>query len=113
MKEPIAIRSIELPDSPAGARGAGAFFGRLGAHSGLRSTARTVVAVLLAFAVTAVPILVSGKSPIAAYWALLQGAFGSFDHVAYALNKSTPYILTAVGVALCFRAQIINIGGEG
>src|SRR5262249_58388502 len=25
----------------------------------------------------------------------------------------TPYVLTGVGVALCFRARVINIGGEG
>ena len=48
-----------------------------------------------------------------AYWSLLNGAFGSADRVAFALNKSTPYILIAVGIALCFRAGIINIGGEG
>ncbi|WP_158815741.1 ABC transporter permease [Methylocapsa sp. S129] len=113
MKDPVALGPIELSASEAGAPDAGALFQRLGAHNGLRATGRAVVAVLLAFAVTAIPILISGKSPIAAYWALLHGAFGSFDHVAFALNKSTPYILTAVGVALCFRAQIINIGGEG
>ena len=88
-------------------------FGRLAAAGGLYSAGRAVVAVLLAFAATAILILIAGKNPITAYWALLDGAFGSFDHITFALNKSTPYILTAVGVALCFRAQIINIGGEG
>ena len=51
--------------------------------------------------------------PFWAYGSLINGAFGSLDHVAFALNKSTPYILIAVGIALCFRAGIINIGGEG
>ncbi|MEI9815126.1 MAG: ABC transporter permease [Acidobacteriota bacterium] len=84
-----------------------------GSSIALRSAARAIAAVLLALVVTSIPILLSGKSPIAAYWSLLNGALGSFDHVAFALNKSTPYILTATGVALCFRAGIINIGGEG
>src|SRR5207247_2558288 len=30
-----------------------------------------------------------------------------------ALNKATPYLLTGAGVALCFRARIVNIGAEG
>ena len=80
---------------------------------GIRSALRAIVAVLLAFLVTAIPILLSGKSPVVAYWSLIHGAVGSLDHIAFALNKSTPYILIAVGVALCFRAGIINIGGEG
>ena len=62
---------------------------------------------------TAVLILLSGKNPVIAFQALFCGAFGSFDRVAFALNKATPYLLSGIGVALCFRASIINIGGEG
>jgi general nucleoside transport system permease protein len=71
------------------------------------------IAVLLAFAVAGMLILASGKNPLVAYWALLRGAFGSEDSVTFALNKSTPYILAGVGVAICFRARVINIGSEG
>ncbi len=83
------------------------------APASLGSLGRAVFAVLLAFAVAAIPILMAGKNPLVAYAALVAGAFGSLDAIAFALNKSTPYILSAVGVALCFRAKIINIGGEG
>lgn len=74
---------------------------------------RVLIAVGLSFAVTALLIVLSGKNPVAAYQALLVGAFGSADRIAFALNKATPYILCGVGVVLCFRAKIINIGGEG
>jgi simple sugar transport system permease protein len=87
--------------------------GNMRGGDGLRSVARAVGAVLLAFLITAIPIAMSGKSPVLAYGSLIHGAFGSLDHVAFALNKCTPYILIAVGIALCFRAGIINIGGEG
>jgi len=87
---------------PATSRGA--------AFRGLFSAA---IAVLLAFAIAGILILVSGKNPFVAYWALLRGAFGSTDSVTFALNKSTPYILAGVGVAICFRARVINIGSEG
>src|ERR1700733_3766047 len=78
-----------------------------------RSLFAAGVAVLLAFAVAGILILASGKNPFTAYWALLRGAFGSVDSVTFALNKSTPYILAGVGVAICFRARVINIGSEG
>src|SRR3984957_12129028 len=78
-----------------------------------RSLFAAGVALLLAFAVAGLLILASGKNPFTAYWALLRGAFGSMDSVAFALNKSTPYILAGVGVAICFRARVINIGSEG
>jgi ABC-type uncharacterized transport system permease subunit len=71
------------------------------------------LAVLLAFAIAGLLILASGKNPLIAYWALLRGALGSADSVTFALNKSTPYILAGVGVAICFRARVINIGSEG
>jgi general nucleoside transport system permease protein len=78
-----------------------------------RRLALASLAVGLSFLVAAIPIIVSGKNPLLAYWALIRGACGSIDSVASALNKSTPYILAGVGVALCFRARVINIGGEG
>ena len=75
--------------------------------------ARAVVTIGLTLALTAVLIGFSGKSPISAYEAMFRGAFGSWDRVAFAVNKATPYIISGVGIALCFRAGIINIGAEG
>ena len=85
----------------------------LAAESTWRSMALAALAVGLALAVTAILILIAGKNPLMAYWALVTGAFGSTDRIAFALNKSTPYILAGVGVALCFRTRVINIGAEG
>ncbi len=82
----------------------------LGFSRGILSAA---LAVALAFVITAIPIMISGKNPLLAYWALIKGAVGSPDAISFALNKSTPYILSGVGVAICFRAKVINIGSEG
>src|SRR3981081_431048 len=73
----------------------------------------TAGAVILAFGVGAIPIFVSGKNPAIAYMALVNVAIGSPDALGFSLNKGAPYILAGVGVALCFRARIINIGSEG
>ena len=85
-----------------------------GLHAGAwRAVLPPLLAVVLAFAVTSLPITISGKNPLLAYWALLKGALGSVDAIAFALNKSTPYVLAGVGVAICFRSRVINIGSEG
>ncbi|RYF42253.1 MAG: ABC transporter permease [Comamonadaceae bacterium] len=74
---------------------------------------RALGSVGLAFAITAGLILLAGKNPFAAYGYLLSGAFGSWDRIVVGLNKSTPYLLCAVGIALCFRGRVMNIGAEG
>ena len=74
---------------------------------------RAVSSVGLAFVITAGLILLAGKNPFTAYWHLLNGAFGSWARFVVGLNKSTPYLLCAVGIALCFRGRVMNIGAEG
>jgi len=45
--------------------------------------------------------------------ALYSGAFGSAYDIGNTINKTTPLLLTGLGVALAFRARLWNIGGEG
>lgn len=85
----------------------------LTSSDGLRTFLLACAAIGLALAVTGLLILLAGKNPIYAYWALIKGAVGTTGRLAFALNKSAPYILAGVGVALCFRAKVINIGAEG
>ena len=80
---------------------------------GLWALLLACAAVGLALAATAVLLALSGINPLTAYAAVFRGAVGSWDRSAFALNKSTPYILAGVGIALCFRARLINIGAEG
>jgi ABC-type uncharacterized transport system permease subunit len=72
-----------------------------------------LAAIALAFLATAFLVALAGKNPLTAFAAVLAGAFGSWQRIGVALNKTTPFLLCGVGVALCFRARIINIGGEG
>ncbi len=72
-----------------------------------------IFALAFGLAVGAVAILALGKSPEAAYAALIQGAFGSRESLAGTLIKTTPLILTGLAVAVAFRAGLFNIGGEG
>lgn len=102
------VTDIAAPQKAARTTLTGALRGAMAA-----TATRAFLAVALALLITAVLILVAGKNPLLAYAALVKGAFGSIDRMVFGLNKSTPYILAGLGVALCFRANVINIGAEG
>lgn len=74
---------------------------------------RVILSVLLALAVTSILILMAGKNPLVAYQHIVLGAFGSWQRVIVGLNKAAPYMLAGVGVALCFRGNVANMGSEG
>jgi simple sugar transport system permease protein len=72
-----------------------------------------VLATLAALAVGAVMLLLLRVSPIEAYKALWDGAFGSSNAIAETLVKATPLLLIGLGICIAFRGDVINIGGEG
>jgi simple sugar transport system permease protein len=72
-----------------------------------------VLATFAALAVGAIMLLVLRVSPIEAYSALWEGAFGSTNAMAETLVKATPLLLVGLGICIAFRANVINIGGEG
>jgi ABC-type uncharacterized transport system permease subunit len=72
-----------------------------------------VFATLAALAVGAVMLLLLGANPITAYMALIEGAFGSGNSLAETAAKAVPLLLVGLGICISFRANVINIGGEG
>ena len=72
-----------------------------------------LLAVLAAFAVGGVILWMQGVNPLEAYQAMLYGAFGTKNGLADTLVKSVPLMLVALGIAIAFRAGMINIGAEG
>ncbi|PRY68816.1 nucleoside ABC transporter membrane protein [Glaciihabitans tibetensis] len=71
------------------------------------------IAIIIALVIGGVLIALSGVNPFEAYGALLQGAFGTPQHLADTLIEATPLALIGVGIALCFRAGVFNVGAEG
>src|SRR5918996_3849369 len=84
---------------------------------GLRAAGQALIfpliAVLLALAVGALVIIATGNNVLAAYAALLSGAFGSMQSLGRTIVNATPLIFTGLAVAVPFRAGLFNIGGEG
>jgi len=74
---------------------------------------RPVLAILLAFIVSSFLILAQGVNPLAAYAALIKGAFGSTAGLANTGVKIAPLLLGGLGVAVGLKAGLFNIGAEG
>lgn len=70
-------------------------------------------AILLSLIVAAVIMLLGGYDPLAAYSALFEGAFGSFNSVANTLSKSIPLLFAGLSFAFASKGGLFNIGGEG
>src|SRR6187399_2129587 len=72
-----------------------------------------LVAVLAAFVVGGVIVLLIGDNPFTAFYHLIGNSFGSLNDLGYTLFIATPLIFTGLAVAVAFRAGLLNIGAEG
>ncbi len=72
-----------------------------------------LLAILAAFVVSSVLIILRGVNPLAAYSALFSGAFGSLNAQATTLTRLTPLVFTGLAVAYGYRGGFFNIGAEG
>jgi len=79
----------------------------------LYSFAYGLFTVLVALAMGAVVMALSGKNPREAYASLFIGAFGGKLNIADTLLAATPLIFTGLATAVAFRAGIFNVGVEG
>ena len=72
-----------------------------------------LIAVLAAFIVGGILILLVGDNPIVAYRLLLGSALSWPDGIGYTLFHATPLIFTGLAVLVGFRCGLFNIGAEG
>jgi ABC-type uncharacterized transport system permease subunit len=63
--------------------------------------------------VGALMIGLTGGDWLAAYIGLWQGSFGSPQAIAGTIERSTPFVICGLAVALAFKAGLFNIGAEG
>ena len=79
----------------------------------LFNLALPVGGVLVALLIGGVMLVALKANPIVAYSAMLSGAVGSVSGVTQSMVKATPLLLVGLGICIAFRANVINIGGEG
>jgi general nucleoside transport system permease protein len=72
-----------------------------------------VIAIVLTMLLGSLLFLLLGKDPIAGLKVFLIDPFSGKRALSELLLKSVPLILCALGLTVCFRASIWNIGAEG
>ena len=72
-----------------------------------------LIAVVAAFIVGGILILIVGDNPFEAYGLLLGSALSWPDGIGYTLFHATPLIFTGLAVLVGFRCGLFNIGAEG
>lgn len=78
-----------------------------------RKLIHPAAALLTAFAVTSVMILVIGYSPLNIFGSIFKGAFGNKNALLGTLFRMTPILITGLAFTVATRAGLINIGIEG
>src|SRR5688572_31496362 len=79
----------------------------------LREILWPIVAVLAAFLVGSIIVLLIGDNPLTAFYHMIGNSFGSLNNLGYTLFLATPLIFTGLAVAVAFRCGLLNIGAEG
>ena len=79
----------------------------------LREVLWPLIAVLAAFLVGSVIVLLIGDNPLTAFYHMIGNSFGSLNDLGYTLFIATPLIFTGLAVAVAFRCGLLNIGAEG
>ncbi len=86
----------------------------------LRFSHRTLInlgvqlgALVLAFLLTSIILLIAGAPPFEAYKEIFQGAVGSLTNFSDVLVAWVPLLLCSAGVLVTFAAGLWNIGVEG
>jgi ABC-type uncharacterized transport system permease subunit len=79
----------------------------------LRELLFPLIAVLAAFVVGGIIVLLVGDNPIETYKLLIGSALSWPDGIGYTLFYATPLIFTGLAVAVAFRCGLLNIGAEG
>ena len=79
----------------------------------LRELIFPLLAVITAFIIGGILVLIIGDDPIQAYKLLLGSALSWPDGIGYTLFYATPLIFTGLAVLVAFRSGLLNIGAEG
>lgn len=72
-----------------------------------------IASVFAALLLGAIMLLALSASPVEGFKAMFTGAFGSWKALTETALKATPLLFVGVGITIAFRANVINIGGEG
>lgn len=81
--------------------------------SRVKAASIRIGAIILALACSSLFILILKLNPADVYMKMVQGAFGTNYRIRETIVKAIPLVITSLGIAIAFRMQFWNIGGEG
>jgi ABC-type uncharacterized transport system permease subunit len=81
--------------------------------SGLMAWLSPLIALCITVTVAALLLAALGKDPVRGLQMFLVEPLNGLRGVSEVALKATPLILCAIGLALCFRSNVWNIGAEG
>lgn len=73
----------------------------------------TLIAIIFGFIIAAFILTMTGYNPMQVFSALFKGVFSRPKNISMLIIKSTPIIITGIGVAFAFKTGLFNIGAEG
>lgn len=73
----------------------------------------TIISIFLGFLVATVILAIAGYNPFEAFGALFSGMLSRPKYISNVIIKSTPIIMTGIGLAFAFKTGLFNIGAEG
>jgi general nucleoside transport system permease protein len=79
----------------------------------MRDFINPILAVIAAFVVGALVVLLIGDDPLLTFELLIGSALSWPDGIGYTLFYATPLIFTGLAVSVAFRCGLLNIGAEG
>lgn len=79
----------------------------------VQAAAIRIGAIILALFTSALFIILLDLNPADVYLKMLQGAFGTAYRIRETIVGAIPLVITSLGIAIAFRMQFWNIGGEG
>jgi simple sugar transport system permease protein len=90
---------------------------RLGIGATIRGGVGSMVVPAAAFVVAlllfGVFIAITGRNPLAVYYQMYRGSFGTAFSIQNTLVRAAPLMLTALATALPLRLGLVGLGGEG
>ena len=74
--------------------------------------AAPIIGTVVAVAVSSLALLIAGKSPITTFQEMWKAIDGT-EPVVGIINRSVPYYIAGVAVAIGFKMRLFNIGVDG
>src|SRR4051812_14978400 len=79
----------------------------------LTSAAIPTIAILATMVLFGIFIAFTGRNPVAVYYQMYRGSFGTWFSFQNTLLRAAPLMLTALATALPLRLGLVGLGGEG